>query len=168
MRTGQQHHPEALLAGMDTALAELVILALAVLAQEERPFQTPFLALTHKSPNFGGLLLRGGLVRFFRGPRSRFAFTCRSRIEGFFFCVVLCASAQAFSSSSPRRPLLMPPVDHAVIILKGHLRHTQRFFRFHGNVYDLPVNTGEQLRPLASLSVLLDYVRRLEHKALLP
>ena len=54
MRTGYHHRPETLLAGMDTALAELVVLAPAVLAQEERPFQTPFLAPAHKSPSSGG------------------------------------------------------------------------------------------------------------------
>ena len=53
VRTGQHHRPETLLAGMDTALAELVILAPAVLAQEERPFQTPFLASAHKSCSGG-------------------------------------------------------------------------------------------------------------------
>ena len=53
MRTGHHHRPETLLAGMDTALAELVVLAPAVLAQEERPFQTPFLAPAHKSCSGG-------------------------------------------------------------------------------------------------------------------
>ena len=53
MRTGHHHRPEALLAGMDTAFAELVILTPAVLAQEERPFQTPFLASAHKSCSGG-------------------------------------------------------------------------------------------------------------------
>ena len=48
MRTGQHHYPETLLAGMGTALAELVILAPAVLAQEERPFQMPFLTPAHE------------------------------------------------------------------------------------------------------------------------
>ena len=53
MRTGHHHRPEALLAGMDTAFAELVILTPAVLAQKERPFQTPFLASAHKSCSGG-------------------------------------------------------------------------------------------------------------------
>ena len=53
MRTGHHHRPEALLAGMDTAFAEFVILTPAVLAQEERPFQTPFLASAHKSCSGG-------------------------------------------------------------------------------------------------------------------
>ena len=35
MRTGQHHRPETLLTGVDTAFAELVILASAVLAQKE-------------------------------------------------------------------------------------------------------------------------------------
>ena len=37
---------------MDTTFAELVILASAVLVQEERPFQMPFLAPAHESPNY--------------------------------------------------------------------------------------------------------------------
>lgn len=53
MRAGHHHRPETLLAGMDAALAELVILASAVLAQEERPFQTPFFASAHKSCSGG-------------------------------------------------------------------------------------------------------------------
>ena len=51
MRTGQHHRPETLLAGMDTAFAKFVVLAPAVLTQEERPFQTPFLAPAHKLSN---------------------------------------------------------------------------------------------------------------------
>ena len=53
VRTGHYHRPETLFAGMNAALTELVILAPAVLTQEERPFQTPFLASAHKSC-FGG------------------------------------------------------------------------------------------------------------------
>ena len=53
MGTGDEDSPEALLAGMDTALTELVVLASAVLAQEERPFQAPFLAPAHKSCSGG-------------------------------------------------------------------------------------------------------------------
>ena len=61
MRTGHHHRPETLLAGMDTAFAEFVILTPAVLAQEEVPFQTPFLAPAHKSPNSGGFFCGAGL-----------------------------------------------------------------------------------------------------------
>jgi len=74
MRTGQHYCPETLLAGMDTALAKLVILASAVLAQEERPFQTPFLAPAHKSPSTGGFFygvgLSGGRDANLSVPRS--------------------------------------------------------------------------------------------------
>ena len=93
MRTGQHHRPETLLAGMDTALAELVILASAVLAQEERPFQTPFLAPAHKSPSSGGFFCGAGLSGLFRSTHSRFASSSRSRIEDFLSGVVLRASA---------------------------------------------------------------------------
>ena len=41
MGTGDKNRPEALLAGVGAALADLVILSAAVLAQEESPFQPP-------------------------------------------------------------------------------------------------------------------------------
>ena len=53
VRTGHHYRPETLLAGMGAALTELVILTPAILAQEERPFQTPFLASAHKSCSGG-------------------------------------------------------------------------------------------------------------------
>ena len=96
--------PEALLAGMDTAHADFVILPPAVVAQEEVPFQPPFLAPAHRSPCSG--VLRP--LRWFSGlglsAHSRFASSNRSRIEGFFSAVSF-----AFSSSSPRLPLLITP-----------------------------------------------------------
>src|SRR5699024_961781 len=107
VRTGHYHRPEALLAGVGAALADLVILAAAVLAQEESPFQPPLLAPAHRSCS-GGFFwwaLSGGL----RSPHSRLASSSRSRIEGFFSGEVLRASPFAASSSSPLRPLLMTP-----------------------------------------------------------
>ena len=107
MRAGDKNCPEALLAGMDTALADLVVLAAAVLPQEESPFQPPLLAPAHRSCS-GGFFwwaLSGGL----RSPHSRLASSSRSRIEGFFSGEVLRASPFAASSSSPLRPLLMTP-----------------------------------------------------------
>ena len=109
MRTGHYHRPETLFAGMSSALTELVILMPPVLAQKERPFQTPFLAPAHKSPNSGGFFCGAGLSGPFRSAHSRFASSSRSRMEGFFSGVVLRASPWAFSNSSPRRPLLMIP-----------------------------------------------------------
>ena len=47
------HRPETLLAGMDTTLADLVILAAAVLPQEKSPFQPPLLAPAHRSCSVG-------------------------------------------------------------------------------------------------------------------
>ena len=107
MGTGDEDCPEALLAGMDTTLADLVISAAAVLPQEEGPFQPPLLAPAHRSCSGGFFCwaLSGGL----RSPHSRLASASRSRMEGFFSGVVLRASAWAFSNSSPRRPLLMIP-----------------------------------------------------------
>ena len=105
--TGDENSPKTLLAGVDTALADLVILAAAVLAQEKSPFQPPLLAPAHRSCS-GGFFwwaLSGGL----RSPHSFFASASRSRMEGRFSGEVRAASAFAASSSSPLRPLLMTP-----------------------------------------------------------
>ena len=48
MGTGDKNRPKTLLAGVDTALADLVVLAAAVLAQEESPLQPPLLAPAHR------------------------------------------------------------------------------------------------------------------------
>ena len=53
MGAGDKNHPEALLAGVGAALADLVILAAAVLAQEESPFQPPLFAPAHRSCSGG-------------------------------------------------------------------------------------------------------------------
>ena len=107
MGTGDEDCPEALLAGMDTTLADLVISAAAVLPEEEGPFQPPFLAPAHRSCSGGFFCwaLSGGL----RSPHSRLASASRSRMEGFFSGVVLRASPWAFSNSSPLRPLFSTP-----------------------------------------------------------
>ena len=107
MGTGDKDCPEALLAGMDTALADLVVPAAAVLPEEEGPFQPPLLAPAHRSCSGGFFCwaLSGGL----RSPHSRLASASRSRMEGFFSGVVLRASPWAFSSSSPLRPLFSTP-----------------------------------------------------------
>ena len=107
MGTGDEDCPEALLAGMDTALADLVVLAAAVLPQEESPFQPPLLAPAHRSCS-GGFFwwaLSGDL----RSPHSFFASASRSRMEGRFSGDVRAASAFAASCSSPLRPLLITP-----------------------------------------------------------
>ena len=53
MGTGDEDRPETLLAGMDTALADLVVPAAAVLPQEEGPLQPPLLAPAHRSCSGG-------------------------------------------------------------------------------------------------------------------
>ena len=53
MGTGDKNRPKTLLAGVDTALADLVVLAAAVLAQEESPLQPPLLAPAHRSCSGG-------------------------------------------------------------------------------------------------------------------
>ena len=78
MRTGHHHRPETRLTGMDTTFAELVILASAVLVQEERPFQMPFLAPAHESPNYRDFFCGAGLSGVFRSAHSRFASFNRS------------------------------------------------------------------------------------------
>ena len=107
MGTGDEDCPEALLAGMDTTLADLVISAAAVLPEEEGPFQPPLLAPAHRSCSGGFFCwaLSGGL----RSPHSRLASASRSRMEGRFSGTPLCASPWAFSCSSPLRPLFSTP-----------------------------------------------------------
>src|SRR5699024_12231478 len=76
MGTGDEDCPEALLAGMDTTLADLVISAAAVLPEEEGPFQPPRLAPAHSSCSGGFFCwaLSAGL----RSPHSRLAYASRS------------------------------------------------------------------------------------------
>ena len=107
VRTRQHYRLETLLAGVDAALAELVILTPAVLAQEERPFQTPFLAPAHKSSNSGGFFCGAGLSGLFRSAHSHFASSRCSQMEGVFSGAVLCTSSWTFSSSFLQRPSLM-------------------------------------------------------------
>lgn len=101
MGAGNQHRPETLLAGMDTTLAYLVVLAASILAQEEGPFQPPFLTPAHRSPcSRPGRFGSRGLC----SAHSFFASSNLSRIEGLFS-----VSAFARSISSPLRPLLITP-----------------------------------------------------------
>ena len=94
--TGHHHRPETLLAGVDAALTEFIVLAAAILSQEEGPFLPPLFTPAHRSPCSGvsrpGCFTSGGL----RSAHSRFASSSRSRMEGFF-------------SGSSRRPLLITP-----------------------------------------------------------
>ena len=106
MRTGNQNRPEALLAGMDTAFADLIILAAAILHQEEGPFHPPFFTPAHRLPCSGASRperpFSGGLC----SEHSFFASSSRSRIDGFSPGPSV---SFAFSASSPRRPLLITP-----------------------------------------------------------
>lgn len=94
--TGQKNDPKTLLAVMDTAHADLVVLPSAVLTQEERPFQPPFLASAHKSPCSGVLLPEGPFSAAGRSAQIFFASASRSLMEGFACC-------------SSRRPLFRTP-----------------------------------------------------------
>ena len=100
MRTSNQSRPKALLAAVGTFPAGAVILPPAVLAQEERPFQPPFLASAHRQSCSGtsrpGFLPSWGLC----SAHSRLASSNRSRIEGF-SDIVHSAYSWAFSNSSP-------------------------------------------------------------------
>ena len=107
VRAVQHHRPEALLAGMDTALAEAVVLPPAVFPQEEGPFQPPLYAPAHSFPSSGGFFSVAGLVCCL--AHSCFAAASRSRMEGFFSGCVRSACSLAFSNSSPRLPLLITP-----------------------------------------------------------
>ena len=123
MRTGHRPRPETLLTGIDTALAELVVLAPAVLAREERPFRTLFLAPAHKSPGSGGFLCGAGLSGVLRSAHSRFASSRRSRMEGFFSGVVLMPSRR---QRRHRRPLALRAAPPAVPPLPSYCLMLQR------------------------------------------
>lgn len=94
--TGHHHRPETLPAGVDAALTEFIVLAAAILSQEEGPLLPPLFAPAHRLPcsevSRPGRFTSGGL----RSAHSRFASSSRSRMEGFF-------------SGSSRRPLLITP-----------------------------------------------------------
>ena len=105
MRTGDKLRLKTLLAAMNTSLADWVILPPAVLSQEEGPFQFPFLASAHSSPRSGGFFCGTAFSGALRPAHSRLASSSRSMIEGFFSG----AASLAFSTSSPRRPLLITP-----------------------------------------------------------
>ena len=80
--TGHHHRPETLLAGVDAALTEFIVLAAAILSQEEGPLLPPLFAPAHRLPCSGasrpGRFTSGGL----RSAHSRFASSSRSRMEG--------------------------------------------------------------------------------------
>ena len=107
VRAGHHQRPKALLAGVGAALADLVILSAAVLAQEESPFQPPLLAPAHRSCSGG--FFWWALSRGLRSQHSFLASSSRSRMEVFFSREIRRASPFAASSSSPLRPLLMTP-----------------------------------------------------------
>jgi len=96
--TGTDNHfrPRTLLALMDAGLAELIILPSAITAQEERPFQTPFLASAHSSPCSGTSRPERFPSGAFCWAISFFAASSRSRIE-------------VLPWGSSRRPLLITP-----------------------------------------------------------
>ena len=155
---------------MNAAFAELVIVAsgMDVLTQEECPFQTPLLAPAHKSPNSGDFFYGAGLSGAFRSVRSYFVSSNRSRMEDFFLSVILRTSSWAFSSSSLWRPLLMISSIIPYSRPPGLFPPCAVGFRLYRNGHDLPVDAGEQLRPLELFGVLLDYVRGQGRKTLLP
>lgn len=109
MRTLYQRCPEALLAAVNTALADLVILPSAVLAQEEGPFQPPFFTSAHRLPSSGGFFCGAALSGNFRPAHSRLASSRRSMMDGFLSGAIFAAASFALSNSSPRRPLLITP-----------------------------------------------------------
>ena len=104
MGTFHQLCPETLLAGVNTTGTDFVILPPAVFSDKKRPFFTPFLASAHRSPCSGVLRPLCCFSDVGLSAHSRLASANRSRMEGFFSVVSF-----AFSSSSPRLPLLMTP-----------------------------------------------------------
>ncbi len=100
----QQFCPKTLLAGVNATGADFVILPSAVFTDEKRPFFMPFLASAHRSPCSGALRPLCCFSGLGLSAHSRLASANRSRMEGFFS-----VASFAFSSSSPRLPLLMTP-----------------------------------------------------------
>lgn len=104
MGAGHQRRPETLLTGMDTSPADRIILAAAVLPQEEGPFPPPFFTPAHKLPCSGVSRLGRFGSEGLCSAHSFFASSNLSRIEGLFS-----VSTFARSISSPLRPLLITP-----------------------------------------------------------
>ena len=136
MRAGQHHCPEALLAGMDAALAEFVILASAAFAREERPFRTPFPAPDHKPPSSGGFFCGVGLsgLSVPLTPALRLP-----TVPGW----------KAFSPARPctsrSGPSPVPPCVAGFPVPRGRTRSAAQ--------------AGEQLRPLELLGIHSDHAR---------
>lgn len=78
--TGKLLHPEALLATICTVLTKWMILPPSVPAQEEHPFQMPFLASAHRSSLFGAS--RMGVSPFGCLSHSCRAVSNLSRMDG--------------------------------------------------------------------------------------
>ena len=117
MRAGHHHRPEALLTEMDTALTELVIPASAVLVQEERPFQAPFLASAHKLSNSGGFFCGAGLSGPFRDPHSRFASSSPLSDRGLFLRRGPARLGLGLLQFLTTAAVVDDPIDHAIVIL---------------------------------------------------
>ena len=80
MRAGQLFHPEALFTAICAALTERMILPPPISAQEERPFQSPFLASAHRSSRSGAPRL--GISTFDCLSHSCRAVSNLSRMDG--------------------------------------------------------------------------------------
>ena len=116
----------------------------------------------------GDFFYGAGLSGAFRSVRSYFVSSNRSRMEDFFLSVILRTSSWAFSSSSLWRPLLMISSIIPYSRPPGLFPPCAVGFRLYRNGHDLPVDAGEQLRPLELFGVLLDYVRGQGRETLLP
>ena len=84
MGTDKQDHPETLLAWVDTAFTDLVILPPAILTQEERPFLPPFFTPAHRSFSSGDFLWGAAFSEGLRSVHSFWASARRSMMEDFF------------------------------------------------------------------------------------
>ena len=60
----------------------------------------------------------------------------------------------------PTAAIVDDSVDYPIVGLQGHFNCVQRVFWLHGDGLDLPVDAGEQLRPLVLLGVFLGQGRK--------
>ena len=143
---------------MDAVFAELVILPLLFSPRKDAHFRCHFLLrlISHPVP---GAFLRGRLI--WGLPRRTLALCILQPLsDGRLF--LRCGPAHLsldFLQFLTVAAVVGDLVDHPIVVLQGHFRRAQRGLQLHRNRYDLPADTGEQLRLLKLLGVLLNHVR---------
>lgn len=109
-----------------------------------------------------------GLIRL-PDPRASYAWRVYSELfnqrpsvaPGWSFSPAwFCAPPPGPSPVSPHGVAVVDdPVDHSIVILQNYLGGAQRGFRLHGDGHAVPIDAGEQLRPLELFGALRDHVQ---------